>query len=419
MASMTHSASLQPAFREFDPNPSSHCRALDGIRGLAILLVFCFDCLKIPNDGGIVSQAVRILCGAGWTGVDLFFVLSGFLITGILLDTKGRRGYFSSFFGRRAVRIFPLYYMALVLAFWIVPSIGAIFFPDSSLAGELTTLRQDQGWFFSYLQNWMFVARGAWPQIGYLNHFWSLAIEEQFYFVWPVIVALLLRRRLLHLSLILCVAALALRCWLRFDGADKVVLHACTLTRIDSLCFGAIAAILIRDPVWYPRLMRWSLPAFCGLGLLLLGIDRWQPILQTGEPLSQTVGHTLLGMMYAALILWAAGLRAENWKAGLIGIRPLTILGQFSYALYVLHRPVHSIVKQLPLSGLNESTLGIVQFVVTLSGSLAVAWISWHILEKPCLSLKKYFPRPEVEPTVSAPSTNSMPQSTEMANAVP
>ena len=126
--------------------PAEHLPALDGIRGLAILLVFLYDCLR-PAEGGAVNYVVRRICTAGWIGVDLFFVLSGFLITGILLDTAGRRGYFSSFFLRRSVRIFPLYYLALAVTFiglpWFCQATGRA--PE--LQEGLKTLAADQVWY--------------------------------------------------------------------------------------------------------------------------------------------------------------------------------------------------------------------------------------------------------------------------------
>ncbi|MEZ6055722.1 MAG: acyltransferase [Planctomycetaceae bacterium] len=402
-------------YRAFDPEPSGHCRALDGVRGLAILLVFCYDCLKIPNDGRLFSLGIRTISGAGWTGVDLFFVLSGFLITGILLDTRGRERYFSSFFGRRAVRIFPLYYLSLILAFWVIPAVVGSVSPQSPLVGELATLRQDQGWFWSYLQNWMMVGRGSWSEISYLNHFWSLAIEEQFYFAWPIVVALLSRRRLTQLSIGQCLLALGLRCGLLWQGFDKVVLHACTFTRMDSLCLGALAAIAIRDAQWSARLRRLALPCFCGLAILLFGLDRWRQILQSGTPWAQTAGHSLLGLMYASLIFWAASLRDETWSARALSLAPLALLGQFSYALYVLHRPVHALVKQIPLRSMSETEMGLIQFALTLGGSLVVAAISWHLIEKRCLAWKRHFPRPV--PTSNAVSFPAAKYSEEEAEA--
>ncbi len=166
--------------RDFSSTASDHRPALDGVRGIAILVVFLYDCLKLPS-GGIVNLLGRKLSSAGWTGVDLFFVLSGFLITGILLDSRGQPGYFRSFFARRSLRIFPLYFTALWVTFVGVPWLAHFWSPAAPVAQRVAVLSQDQVWFWTYMQNWMFAFRGIWPDVNYLNHFWSLAVEEQFY----------------------------------------------------------------------------------------------------------------------------------------------------------------------------------------------------------------------------------------------
>src|SRR5262249_2846553 len=125
------------------------------------------------------STAVGTILARGWMGVDLFFVLSGFLITGILLDSRGADGYFSSFYARRFLRIFPLYYGFLALWFLVLAYVFGSAYSD-------LFARERQVWFWSYTANW-----GRPDELGALGHFWSLAIEEQFYLVWPLVVWLL------------------------------------------------------------------------------------------------------------------------------------------------------------------------------------------------------------------------------------
>jgi len=144
---------------------------LDGLRGVAILMVLLF------HFGGPPINLCTWLLSYGWAGVDLFFVLSGFLITTILLNTKDSPQYFSSFYGRRVLRIFPLYFMALALYFhvempWLV-----------SHKQATAVSVGDQLWCWFYLLNWHDVTAGI---NGNLSHLWSLSIEEQFYLVWPL-----------------------------------------------------------------------------------------------------------------------------------------------------------------------------------------------------------------------------------------
>src|SRR6185503_15568764 len=132
--------------------------------------------------------AVTKITGYGVWGVDLFFVLSGFLITGILLETKGRPGYFRNFYIRRTLRIVPLYYAVLALLFFVLP-IGMFAQYDASLL----QMHSVQGWLWSYLSNYRLGPETSFS-IPYVSHFWSLAVEEHFYLLWPTVILLLSRR---------------------------------------------------------------------------------------------------------------------------------------------------------------------------------------------------------------------------------
>ncbi|HKW15841.1 MAG TPA: acyltransferase, partial [Candidatus Krumholzibacteria bacterium] len=158
--------------------------------GLAILAVMAFHfTLRVP-DATPGDRLIHRVLGAGWAGVDLFFVLSGLLITTLLLDAKDAPHYFRTFYGRRALRIFPLYYGFLAAYFLLVVHRGT--------TGDDHYLWHEQGWWWSYLDNWWlaFVRRTEPPNYFWTGPFWSLAVEEQFYLVWPALVLLLTRRRL-------------------------------------------------------------------------------------------------------------------------------------------------------------------------------------------------------------------------------
>ena len=161
-----------------------HIPALDGIRGLAILLVLLchFPLYGDMQPTIFIDKLFYAMTRAGWCGVDLFFVLSGFLITGILYDAKGSRFFFRNFYMRRCLRIFPLYYGVLAVFFVIVPFV-------LPLGRNYELFLKDQAWYWSYLTN-IKIAIEGWPKFYALAHFWSLAVEEQFYFVWPFVVFL-------------------------------------------------------------------------------------------------------------------------------------------------------------------------------------------------------------------------------------
>lgn len=383
--------------RPLPQQAGEHLPALDGIRGLAILLVFLYDCLR-PAEGGVVNYVVRRVCTAGWIGVDLFFVLSGFLITGILLDTAGRRGYFSSFLLRRSVRIFPLYYLALAVTFVGLPWFCQMTGRAPELQEGLKTLATDQVWYWTYLQNWLFAFRQSWPEPQYLKHFWSLAIEEQFYLVWPFVVALTPRRWMGTVCLSLIAVALGTRTYLYLNGFPWVTTFVPTVCRLDGLAMGGLAALLIRDPVWRARLARWT-PALALVSFFgLFALDKVWPVLVNDRIGTHTIGHTLYAVMFAAFIVATATRTAGTWLPRLLSWRGLTLLGQLSYGLYVIHRPVHRFVESFDASVLPESIRGYALFAATLGLSLAIAWLSWVCIERPILSLKRYFPRPDQIP---------------------
>ena len=151
--------------------PTRHDPALDGVRGLAIALVVASHVTTWPP----ATQ--------GWIGVDLFFVLSGFLITGILADSRNVIGRARAFYVRRALRILPLYYGVLVTLFVVIPILHPLH------TQEYQTLAREQWWYWTYLQNWR-IASAHSIDGGSLVWFWSLAIEEQFYLIWPVTLVL-------------------------------------------------------------------------------------------------------------------------------------------------------------------------------------------------------------------------------------
>src|ERR1700690_217140 len=213
-------------------------RALDGIRGVAIILVMFhhFEGLIPPCNLGV--RCMKLMLSYGWAGVDLFFALSGFLITGILLDTRHANNYFSAFYARRVLRIFPLYYSVLIA----ILAVAAVLNPRP----HSVPLPADQKLYFLYLTNWLVLWKGRWgPNI--LGHFWSLAVEEQFYLIWPLGVWLLISPRLARVAVGASVIALLARIfWVLHSGPSQAIVLA-TVTRMDALLCGALGAILFRQ----------------------------------------------------------------------------------------------------------------------------------------------------------------------------
>src|SRR5438270_3005549 len=206
--------------------------ALDVLRGIAILLVlFChnFNFLQIFKFG--------------WTGVDLFFVLSGFLITDILVCSQSDKNYFRNFYARRFLRIFPLYYGTLIIFFLLAPYL----FSKENI-GVYQFYNQNQIWFWSDLQNWLFVKKGM-TSTPYLSHFWSLAVEEQFYLFWPLFIYFMKDLKKMKIIIaVLIVLSLSARIYMWSQYPLDLVKYYCnTLTRMDSILMGCFLSVLIKE----------------------------------------------------------------------------------------------------------------------------------------------------------------------------
>lgn len=359
-----------------------------------------------------VDTAYARLSGLGWMGVDLFFVLSGFLITGILHDSRGRDGYFSSFFARRSLRIFPLYYAFVLL---VLPL--SVWLQTGDAAPAVAALRDRGGWYLGYAVNFMVALDGGWAtSMPHTEHLWSLALEEQFYLVWPPLVLLLSRRALIRTSAVLVVVALAARTVLWAAGASPVATYVLPFTRMDALLMGALVALLVRELGSMAPLARQAPRVLVGAGLVAVAtLATASPRSSWASPWVQTVGFTAIGAFFAAALV-AAVSADESSRWGRILRGPwLRMFGKYSYALYIFH--------PLVLAGLRANGWGAARFA-GLGGSvqigvhllftafatlvsLAVAWLSWNLAEKHFLTFKHRFstrpkPIPAVAPTPAA-----------------
>ena len=209
---------------------------LDGWRGFAILVVILhnggFIAYELDGPSGLVVVLTNTVLASGWVGVQLFFVLSGFLITGILVDTAGAPRFFRSFYLRRTLRIFPVYYAFLAVYFLVVPLL-----PGGAPPGEGQLA--DQLWYWTYLSNWLPLLEHP---SGPLNHLWSLAVEEQFYLVWPLLVVVS-GRRFPWVVLFFVVAAPLSRLGMHRAGLEPEYLYHFTNARADALAIGALVAL--------------------------------------------------------------------------------------------------------------------------------------------------------------------------------
>ena len=398
-----------------DPRIRGHLPVLDGVRGLAILLVV-FNHIGSVLQGPWEHSADFLfwkLSGSAWLGVDLFFVLSGFLITGILADSKGSPHYFRNFYVRRSLRIFPLYFAFLLVAFILIPAAGG--------ALATATERAAQPWYWLYASNVLFATWDAIPVA--TGHLWSLAVEEQFYLVWPLVVLWVGRRHLVRTCLAIIAIVLVGRIALATLGASWVQLYVLTPTRLDSLAVGACIALIARLPHGLDRLIRWSTPGivlFGGISLLLmfykplLAFARGVPVASVNSSTLpwdlqvQTIRFTFYALLFGALLVATLAASAGSPLSRFFRSGPMRMFGRYSYAIYMIHVPLHALAEQHGLAGEFlprvagwQVPRAIVMYLVLLGTSTALAVLSWHAFEKHFLKIKDRFayrPQPEASP---------------------
>lgn len=379
------------------PEIEGHVPALDGVRGLAILVVMLGHFTLGFNPQYPLEHGILTLIQTGWWGVDLFFVLSGFLITGILLDAKGSGHYFRNFYIRRVLRIFPLYYGFLFLFFIVAPRIS-----PPTPGGPFDGWTESQGWFWTYMSNYQLLFP-HWARPYPLTHFWTLAVEEQFYLFWPAIVLVTSRKGLVRVCLACLAGSFLFRMWLHWAGLDSGIGYRVTPARFDTLAVGAMLAVLVRDAQWWPRVRsyaRFVIPISI-LGLIALSIPTRSMAQSSIE--MQSAGYPLLAFLSAGLIVIAIDPVRRRTKASrFFQARPMRVLGKYSYALYVIHLPLAYV---LGLLGLSVQTFpriagseipGAIAFtIISMSITMLLALLSWNLYEKHFLKLKRFFPRRE------------------------
>jgi peptidoglycan/LPS O-acetylase OafA/YrhL len=374
------------------PFPVGHIPALDAVRGAAILLVMGFHFTMMTANNNPLSAALCKVAMLGVCGVDVFFVLSGFLITGLLFDAKGSDGFFRTFYARRILRIFPLYYVALTLMLGLLPLAAGL------RVSGFDDAVHNQGWLWLHASNVGLIVQGP-NSLGGLGHFWSLAVEEQFYLIWPAVIFFFKRETLLKICGCIAVAALVLRCILMFNGDHADACYLLTPCRIDQLAIGGWAALAARGPDGLRPLLRparWLSMISLALLLALLGVRGHFRDGTHDDKLSATIGFSIVAVGVASVIIMVVALPTGSMLGRAAAAPPLRFFGKYSYALYVFHLfvferliPEDAITKAMSSRSFALSYLSL--GAISLLTSLAVAWLSWHLLEKRFLSLKRFF----------------------------
>ena len=339
---------------------------LDSLRAFAVLAVLIHHFYPEIEliDGGVY-------------GVKLFFVLSGFLITGILLDSRDRLELtaqrkvvaFRQFYSRRTLRIFPLYYFILLTAL---------------LLGNEDVI-SGFWWYATYTSNFYFTTLNDFPWT--TAHLWSLAVEEQFYLFWPFVILLVPKRFILGIIILMIIAGPAFRLYSLVASLSGVAYYVLTLSSVDSLGWGALLAWFHRNGFQVSYLRNAGLGLFFLYPLVITSL--------TGESFFYVLDYTFLSVGFVGLIASAAeGISGPvgvllNWK-------PLNYIGKISYGIYLYHLFIPWGLYEV--LGLRQPENLVVNAILLMTTTLLLASLSWHFFEKPVNNLKKHFPYPALIP---------------------
>lgn len=368
---------------------AGHQPGLDGVRGLAIIGVMAVHFLHVTSTHNLLEKVVTTVASYGVLGVDLFFVLSGFLITGILIDCKGTPNYFRNFYARRTLRIFPLYFGVLALLFQVLP----LFI---QLDPHLEVAREKQVWLWTYTANFLISKTGTWS-LGPVSHFWTLAIEEHFYIFWPLVVFLAKPRLMERICVGVIIMALALRLVLSALGESEISIGVLTPCRIDAMCAGGLMASIIRRSVHTETIFRRAAAGMMVLtGIIITLTVAGKLFPQAARYLLQVRG-SFVALLFAAFTVMSL---KQPWRPKLVGNflenRFLRFLGKYSYGLYVYHGILamyfHREMTAMITGIVGHPTLAL--FIKALIGStisLGIAWVSYEVFEKKFLAMKRYF----------------------------
>jgi peptidoglycan/LPS O-acetylase OafA/YrhL len=370
---------------------------LDGLRSFALLFVILTHWFSFFVDWDSFFALPLFFIHYGWIGVDLFFVLSGFLITGILLDSKTKAHFFLNFYIRRALRILPLYYLVLVLFMVVLPLTGIFASVDNFWKSPPAPM-----WYFLFISN---LAEG----LGLARHdffvvTWSLAIEEHFYLFWPLVVFQYTRPTLKRICIGIVFFSFFTRVFLVHGfGGNLTLIGFLTPCRLEGLALGGLVAIIVREgKSSVDRLVKWC-RFYLPIGFLAVIVFN---VLQELEfslkifdnnqnPYVVSYGFFFIDLFFAALMVVVLFSGGKGVLSKTFRWSPLVWFGKFTYCAYLLHLPVHYFVRlgYDQLFGRTRSVwtywlpLNIVSFVILVG----VCWISWVCFEGPILRLKRHF----------------------------
>jgi peptidoglycan/LPS O-acetylase OafA/YrhL len=343
------------------------------MRGIAILLVIFY------HNFGFINYFFF-----GWLGVDLFFVLSGFLITNILINTISKPNHLKNFYVKRILRIFPLYYLTLVIFLLLLPLLNL-------RAEGINYFLQNQLWLWVYLQNWLFIIKPPGNNL-LLTHLWSLAVEEQFYLVWPFIILFVKKVKALFyfmLALLLTVVALRYSLWI-YKIENFAYFNLYTFSRIDGICIGSMLALVRRfNKDGLQKTTPFIIFSLALFNFLFYFLNKES---EFTLPFMAVVGYTTFAVLFGLLV--NEGVKGNNRVINFIfDNKILRYFGKISYGLYVFHWPLHLLSLPFIIKGLSKYLEGnfllIVSASITTLAGILLSIISYYYFESFFLNIKK------------------------------
>lgn len=352
----------------------NYIKGLDGLRAFAIIFVVIHHSHFITKSGFFFHTADFM-----GSGVDLFFIISGFLITNILLASKGKKNFFKRFYIRRLLRIVPLYYLVLFIAFAVIPSI------DSQYFSKFKDTLSWPYWFF--LSNYYIASKGHF-QNGLVDLSWSLSVEEQFYVFWSICVYYFQSKNLKLIAIAIIILAPVLRFILIRNGVNLVAIHVMSITRLDTLMVGSLMALILNERTISIKVYTWSFLVL----IILLFININLP-----QIYYLTFNYTLLSFAYACLIglVLSFNRNKESKFLKFLEFKPIALIGVYSYGIYLFHNPIQKGLRVLFNQFSNLSFFPEMQqlffYFLVLLVSCFIACISYVFYESKWLLLKNKF----------------------------
>ena len=385
-ADLAHQVHIQTSGAEQHHKPE-----LDGIRGIAILAVLATHVMTVLQvfPTWVWAGLFGHILTPGWAGVDLFFVLSGFLITGILLRTKAAPNYFGSFYWRRILRIFPIYYVSLIVIF-VIGHFSPYF--HSTIPSPLLYRAS----YFFYMQNWPAFWRGPFLGANVFGAYWSLAAEEQFYLLWPILILKVSEKNMMRFCMAGFVIAPFLRILLvKYAFGIQIQMMQMTTSRMDGLLAGSFCALYMHSQ---RRLipLRWISSAMAvgatTLAFIVVKTSGYE-LISTGKYM-HTIGVTGFALLSSSLV--ALSQYRFRWLQQPLCTGWLRAMGKYSYGIYIYHGFIFMGVR-LVLTRITHRG-GPASFIVALALSsmsillcIGIAKVSFNLFESRFLALKKYF----------------------------